>query len=396
MVKLAKRILNASPKSYGMFDKASKAEAAGAELIHLEFGRPIYDTPTHVKEATIQALEDGLVHYSQMQGDGDLRAALMSKLSSFNGLNYGMNEIVVTNGLTQATFTAIMSFISEGDEVILLDPYYPQHSGKIELAGGKVVTVPLDSENNFSIRAEWIEAAITPQTKMIILVNPTNPTGRVYSTAELQNLANIAIKNDLVVLSDEVYEYFAYDQHKHTSIATLTGMRERTISCFAFTKAFAMDGWRIGYLAADQRFISALTNVNANAVTHVNTFIQRGALAAVCGDFGPVQAMIDSDQRKRDLVVKRLNEMLGITCETPEGAIYAFPNISATGFSSDDFAMHLLENAGVVVESGSFYGPAGEGHIRVCFGSQTYERLQEAMDKISAAITLIPASAGAN
>jgi aspartate aminotransferase len=276
-----------------------------------------------------------------------------------------------------------MAAIDPGDEVILLDPYYPQHLNKIELAGGKPVAAPLDRANNFSIRGELIEPYLSPRTRMIVLVNPSNPTGRVYTRAELDKIAEIAIRRDLLVVSDEVYEHVIYDDRQHISIATLPGMAERTITLFAFTKAFAMDGWRLGYLAAPSRMIEAMLKISMNDVTHVNTFIQYGGLAAVTQSPEVVTEMTADDQRKRDLVVGRLQQMRGVSCASPDGTIYAFANIEGTGRNSTDIAVDLLEKAQVVVEDGAFYGAEGRGHLRVCFGSQTYERLEEAMDRMA-------------
>jgi aspartate aminotransferase len=219
---------------------------------------------------------------------------------------------------------------------------------------------------------------------MIVLVNPSNPTGRVYSRGELEQIAEIAVSRDLLVMSDEVYEQVTYENRRHISIATLPGMSERTISMFAFTKAFAMDGWRLGYLAAPHPMIDAMPKISMNDVTHVNTFIQYGGMAAVTQSPQVVIEMTADDQRKRDLVVGQLQRMRGVSCAVPEGTIYAFPNIEGTGRTSTRIANELLEKAQVVVEDGAFYGPSGVGHLRVCFGSQTHERLQEAMNRMSA------------
>ena len=383
MPKLARRITETSGKSFGMFGRAAAMEAAGADLIHLEVGKPIHDTPGHIKDAAIAALQAGKVHYSDLQGEPAFRRALADKLAAFNEIQASPDEIIVTNGLTQASFAAIFALIDPGDEVILLEPYYPQHIGKVELAGGKVVTVPLDAANDFSIRADWIEAAITPRTKMIVLINPCNPTGRVFTRAELEGLARVAIDHDLFVLSDEVYEYITFGEKRHVSIASLPGMRERTVSTYAFTKAYAMDGWRLGYLCADASLIPALMKITANEVTHVNTFIQYGGLAAVNDGAADVEAMVADDRVKRDFVVRAMNQMPGVRCPVPEGTIYAFPDISATGRNSQELAEAILDDTSVVVESGSFYGAAGEGHLRICFGSVTHERLAEAMTRLS-------------
>ncbi|WP_157219952.1 pyridoxal phosphate-dependent aminotransferase [Flavisphingomonas formosensis] len=383
MVALSRRVTGTSRKSYGMYEQALGLAAQGVDLVHLEFGRPIHDTPAHIKQATVDALNAGHVHYSEMMGERTFREALAGKLRAFNRIEADPSEILVTNGLTQGSFAAFMALIDPGDEVILLDPYYPQHVGKIEMAGGRIVTVPLDAAANFAIRADWIEAAVTPRTRMIVIVNPANPTGRVYSRAELAGLAEVAIRHDLVVVSDEVYEYITFDGAEHVSVAALPGMKERTVSLFAFTKAYAMDGWRLGYAVADAALMPGLVKVSTSAVTHVNAFIQYGGLAAVTGPSAPMTAMVEDDRAKRDLVVRRLNQMPGVRCALPEGTIYAFPDISGTGLESQTLAERLLHEAHVVVEAGSFYGAGGEGHLRLCFGSESAERIETALDRMS-------------
>ena len=377
---LAKRITETSKKSFGMYGRA--AAMTDRDLIHMELGRPHADTPEHIKQATIDAIRAGKVHYSDLAGVPRLRKALQDKLARQNGIEVSTDRIIVTNGLTHGSYAAIMAFIDPGDEAILLEPYYPQHVGKVELAGGRVVLAPLDAANNFRIDPALIEPKITAKTKMIVLINPCNPTGRVYGREELQGLADLAIRHDLLVLADEDYEDILFDGARHTSIASLPGMAERTVSLFAFTKSYAMDGWRIGYMVAPEWAVGALLKVTANDVTHVNTFVQEGALAAVTGDPAVLEGLIAEDKAKRDIVVSRLNQMPGITCAWPEGAIYAFPDIAATGMASQDLAERLLEETGVVVEAGSFYGAAGEGHLRICFGSLSTQQINEAMDRL--------------
>lgn len=382
MTYLAKRITHSSKKSFGMYARAAAITDPSRDIIHLELGSPYADTPEAIKQATIKAIKDGKVHYSDLQGLPHLRAALANKLTSYNGLDYSAGEIVVTNGLTHASYAAFMALLDEGDEAILLEPYYPQHVGKIELAGAKVVFAPFDAENGYTINPDLIEAKITSRTKMIVLVNPCNPTGRVFTRDELQALADLAIKHDLLVISDEVYEEILFDSSEHVSIASLPGMRDRTVSMYAFTKSYAMDGWRIGYLATSAEIISGILKITANDVTHVNTFIQEGAYEAVVNQADALAELVEQDRIKRDLVVSRLNQMAGVKCSMPEATIYAFADIRATGRTSQQLAEEILEKANVAVEAGSFYGPAGEGYLRVCFGSQSKERLEEAMDRL--------------
>jgi aspartate aminotransferase len=217
---------------------------------------------------------------------------------------------------------------------------------------------------------------------MVVLVNPANPTGRVYRRSELEALAQLAIKHDLVVVSDEVYEDITYDDAEHISIASLPGMQERTVSMFAFTKSYAMDGWRIGYLAAPAWLMPGLLKITANDVTHVNTFIQAGALEAVVGQQEALRGMIADDDAKRRLMLQRLNAMANVSCAHVEGTIYAFADVRATGVPSQELAERLLNEARVVVEAGSFYGPQGEGFLRLCFGSASYEQIEQAMDRL--------------
>ncbi|MEZ5929596.1 MAG: pyridoxal phosphate-dependent aminotransferase [Parvularculaceae bacterium] len=377
------RISKSSPKSFGMYEKARKLMDQGIDVIHLEVGMPSFDTPQHIKDGAIAALQGGLVHYGDFAGNAGLRRAIAKRLADHNAVKFSENEIVVTNGLTHASYAVMMAAIDPVDEVILLEPYYPQHVNKIELAGGKVVLAPLDKARNFAIDPQSIEARITPKTKMICLVNPANPTGRVYSREELQSLADIAIRHDLLVLSDEVYEQIVYDGAEHISIASLPGMRERTFSLFAFTKAYAMDGWRIGYIAADARYMPAILKITMNDVAHVNVFIQEGARAALEGPQDVIREMLDDDKRRRDLVVARMNQMSGVICATPEGTIYAYPDISATGKSSAKVAEEILEQCHVVTEAGSFYGAAGDGYLRICFGAEPYERIEEALNRMA-------------
>ncbi|MFK7838508.1 MAG: pyridoxal phosphate-dependent aminotransferase [Sulfitobacter sp.] len=377
-IRPARRITDTSPKNFGMFAKAVGMEG---DLIHLELGMPAEDTPQHIKDATIAALQTGDVHYSDLQGMPQLRAALAAKMTA-QGVPLNADEVIITNGLTQASFAAFMAFIDAGDECLLLAPYYPQHIGKAELAGAAVTIAPLDATNGFTINRALIEPHITSATRAIALINPCNPTGRVYTRAELQVLADLAQDHDLLVFSDEVYAEITYDGATHIPIASLPGMKERTITMGAFTKSHAMDGWRLGWIAADADLIGPCMKITTSEVTHVNTFIQHGALAALTGDPAVLVGMVNRDQVRRDLVVSRLNQMPGVSCAPVEGTIYAFPNIAATGLSAQDCADRLLAETGVVVEAGSFYGEAGEGHLRVCFGCAELEILEEAMNRM--------------
>ena len=379
----ADRLATQINKSFGMFEVAHEMEKKGVDdIIHLEVGRPSYDTPAHIKEASKKALDNGIVHYGDLRGNTKLREALAQKLKDYNGIEVAPDEVLITNGLTQASFATFMAGLEEGDEVIVFEPYYPQHNKKIELLGAKVVTVPLAKSKEYRLDPDALEKAITSKTRMIVFVNPANPVGRVFTHDEISELASIATKHDLLVLTDEVYEYVLYDDHKHLSLATLPGMRDRTISTFAFTKAYAMDGWRLGYVAAKKEFVDAIYKVVLNETTHPNVFAQEGALAAVVNPQDCVAEMVKEDRRRRDLVHGRLNAMPKVTCDKPHATIYTFPDFGGWGKSSDQLAEELLRETHVATESGTFYGATGQGHLRICFGSEPYERLEEAMDRI--------------
>ena len=380
----AQRLHSQAMKGFGMYEVAARLQSSGVDVIHLEVGRPADDTPAHIKEAAKAALDAGIVHYGDLQGTLSLRQALADRYRAQQGIAVTPAEILITNGVTQGAFASFMAAIDPGDEVIVLEPWYPQHNSKIELVGGHVVTVSMRRvDGAYRLDPERLEAAITPRTRMIVLINPTNPTGTVYSAAELTALAQICIRHDLLVLSDEVYEYITFDGHRHISIATLPGMRERTITVSAFTKAYAMDGWRQGYVMATAPIIADLRKVTMNDTTHPNVFAQEGALAAVVGPQQCLAEMVERDRARRDLAVSRLNAMPGVRCAMPQATIYAFPDIRSFGLSSNDMALAILEQAHVAVESGVFYGPSGEGHLRVCFASETYERVAEGMNRIA-------------
>lgn len=382
MISPARRITEGTPKSFGMYEKALALEAQGVELFHMEFGRPCQQTPELIKQAAIDALGAGHVHYSDLQGELIFREELAKKLNRYNKIPAAADDILVTNGLTHGSYAAIMASVDPGDEVILLEPYYPQHVGKIELAGGTVVRAPLDADNGFALNPDLIRPFITTRTKAIMLINPCNPTGRVYSCEELEGLAAIAIAHDLLVISDEVYEEIIFEG-EHISIATLPGMAERTISLFAFTKAYAMDGWRLGYATGPQTLLKAMLKITANDVTHVNPFVQYGGLVALRDGHDAMQAMLADDREKRDVTVAALNAMPGVNCTAPEGTIYVWADISGTNMRSTELATRILEEAHVVVEAGGFYGPSGDHSLRICFGSEPLERVKEAMARMA-------------
>ena len=358
----------------------------GVDIVNLDAGRPSFDTPLHIKEASKAALDQGVVHYGDLQGSLRLREALVKKLKNYNKIDVESNEVLITNGLTQASFSSLMAYLNEGDEVILFEPFYPQHIKKIELLGGKPVPVILKHEDEYKFDPKEVERKITSKTRIIVLVNPVNPTGRVFSYEEISALADITIKNDLLLITDEVYEYTLYDGHKHISIASLPEMRERTISLYGFTKTYAMDGWRLGYVVAKDEILDNIKKIALQETAHPNVFAQDGAVAATEGPQDCVREMVSEYNRRRELLCKRLNAIPNISCKKPEGAMYAFSDFTAMNKSSNEIADELLKEAKVATNPGILFGPSCEGFLRLCFASTSYERIEEAMNRIESHI----------
>jgi aspartate aminotransferase len=380
----AARLNTQGKKSFGMYERAAASQRPRNEIYHLEVGRPHSDTPAHIKAAAKAALDAGIVHYGDLRGLASLREALAERYVREAGASYSAEQILITNGVTQASYAAFMAALDPGDEVIVLEPFYPQHHSKIELAGARVVPVPLSRQPDGSYRldANAVAAAVTARTRMIVLINPANPTGTVYRRAELEQLATIATQHDLLVLSDEVYEFITFDGHEHITFASLPGMHERTITVSAFTKAYAMDGWRVGYAAAPEHMIDDMRRITMSTTTHPCVFAQEGALAAVTGPQDCLRQMVEEDRRARDLVVGVLASIRGVQCPIPQGTIYAFPDMSGLGLDADDLVVRIFEATGVAIESGAFYGRNCRRNLRVCFGSEPYARTAEAMQRV--------------
>ena len=369
-----------------MMGRAWDLEGEGKPVIHLEIGRPDFDTPGHIKAAAQQALDEGKVHYTSNYGVPEIRRAIAAKLRADNGLEFDENgEIAVTIGANEAVFMAIMAFINEGDEVLVPDPSWLNYFHCITLGGGVPVSVPLRAEKDFRMDVDDVARLVTPRTRMMVVMSPHNPTGAVLDREHLEELAALARERDLLVLSDEIYEKLVYDDAVHHSIGSLPGMRERTLVVNGFSKSYSMTGWRLGYIAAPRTLMDVLIRVHQYTVLCATSFGQYGAVAAYEGPQDCVAEMRDEFGRRRELILKRLRGMKGIECAVPEGAFYAFPDVGAVGRSSEDVAMHLLEDAYVATVPGSAFGRYGEGYIRLAY-SNSYENIEEAMDRMEASL----------
>lgn len=350
------------------------------DVISLGVGEPDFVTPVHIRQAGIRSIELGHTRYTSNYGMIELREEIVAMLQRRYGLSYDpKTEILVTVGVSEGVDLAMRTIIDPGDEVISPDPGYVAYEADIVFAGGVPVPVPTYAKYDFGVRASEIEAAITPRTKMILIGNPNNPTGAVVPRAELEGIAKLAIEHDLIVSIDEVYSRLVYEQ-EHVSIAALPGMRERTILLDGFSKAYAMTGWRIGYVAAPAHILEAMLKVHQYAIMCAGTAPQEAALEALRNGEDDVQTMHADYARRRRMFVDGLNR-IGLTCCEPRGAFYAFPYIGNTGMTDEEFAEKLLFEEQVAVVPGSSFGAAGVSYVR-CAYCTAYNKLEEALVRI--------------
>lgn len=363
--------------------RADELARQGRSVIHLEIGRPDFDSPKAAKDAAIKALESGQVHYSDMAGTLELREAIAAKYEREWGMVLDpASEIVVSSGAVEALMTAFMTILSPGDEVIVPSPFFPIYDDQIQMSGGVLVNVPCSMKNDFRPQPDDIAAAITPHTRAILINSPNNPTGATSTRAELEGIAELAKKHDLFVISDECYEKFAYDPSTpHICMATLPGMRERTITISASSKTFSMTGWRIGWLLIPPAIRQYVMKCHQSLATCSNSFAQAGVAEALRSCSAEVEAMIAEYKARRDLMVSSLNAIDGIEVPVPNGAFYVFPSIKGTGIASYDFALGLLESKGVSTVPGQPFG-APDGFLRLTY-CRPQDEIKEAMSRIA-------------
>jgi aminotransferase len=347
------------------------------DVISLGVGEPDFVTPEHIRQAGIRSIEQGHTRYTSNYGILELREEIAAMLQRRYGLSYDpTSELLVTVGVSEGVDLAMRTIVDPGDEVISLDPGYVAYEADIIFAGGVVVPVSTYAKDNFAVRASEIAAVITPRTKMILIGNPNNPTGAVVPRAELEGIAKLAIEHDLIVATDEVYSCLVYET-EHVSIAALPGMRDRTILLDGFSKAYAMTGWRIGYVAAPKHILEAMVKIHQYAIMCAGTAPQEAALEALRHGEDDVRVMHDEYDRRRRMFVEGLNR-IGLACCDPRGAFYAFPSIASSGMNDEEFAEKLLFEEQVAVVPGSSFGAAGAGYVR-CAYCTAYDKLEEAL-----------------
>jgi aminotransferase len=387
MVKVAER-MNSIPFSgiRIMFEEVTRREKLGQKIIHLEIGRPDFDTPQHIKDAARRALNEGKVHYSSNYGIPELREAIAKKLEEENDLSYDPeNEIVVTVGANEAVFITMMGLLNRGDEVLIPDPCWLHYFYCAQMAGAIPISVPLREENGFNPDLDDFRSRITSRTRMVVINTPHNPTGATFTKNVLEALAKLAKEHDLFVLSDEIYEKMVYEGSRHFSLGGLPGMRERTVTINGFSKIHAMDGWRLGYLAADKELISALIRIHQYTTVCATTFAQWGAVEALNGPQDKAHKMIQEFDRRRGFVWGALRDIPGVTVVKPRGAFYIFPNIQSFGKTSEEMAEYLLNEAHIAVVPGTILGEYGEGFIRISYAN-SYSNLKAAMERMALAL----------
>src|SRR5665647_200289 len=369
--------------AFDVLAQAKALEAQGKNVIHLEIGEPDFDTPAPIVRAAQEALGQGYTHYNPSQGIPELREYLAAEVSSTRGMDVSPANVVITPGAKPVMFYAISALAEEGDEVIYPDPGFPIYKSMIDFVGAKAVPLVLREENDFGIDVDELRSKITPETTLLILNSPHNPTGGIIRGEQLEQIAALAVEHDLWVLTDEVYWRILYEG-EHVSIASFPGMAERTIILDGHSKTYAMTGWRLGFAVLPELLVQHFVKLANNSVSCTATFTQRAALAAGQCD-AEIEAMVEEFEARRTMVVDGLNAIEGISCRRPAGAFYAFPNVTRVPMSSDQFARCLLHEHGVATLSGTAFGEAGRGYLRISYAASR-ENLKEALRRIEGAV----------
>jgi len=357
-MEISERAAQLTPSLTLSIDSKAKAmKAEGIDVCGFGAGEPDFDTPEHIKAAAIEALQAGFTKYTPSAGIPELRAAIAEKLAADNGLTYRAGQVIVSNGAKHACYNAILATCQPGDEVIIPAPYWVSYPDMVRLVGAEPVIVPTMERNNWKMRPEDFENAMTPRTKMLIMNSPCNPTGSVYTREELETIVEVASGEDIYILSDEIYEKLVYDDAKHVSIASLSKEAyDLTITVNGFSKSYAMTGWRLGYLAAPEAVAKAVDSIQSHTTANPSSFSQRGALAALKGDQQPVADMREEFDMRRNYMIDRLSKIPNVTAVKPQGAFYVLLNVSQLGLTSQNFADRLLSKANVAVVPGAAFG----------------------------------------
>ena len=363
-----------------VFNLILAAEKKGQEIINLSVGRPDFDTPDQIKAAAITAIQQGHVHYTASPGTEELREVISTHLKNSWDLKYRFDQILVTTGATQAMMTCALGLFNPGDEVLVPEPYYVYYPGWTEMAGAKFVAMPLN-QDTFQFTAEDVASKLTPKTKALILTSPHNPTGTVFAPEELEKIAAMAVDNNFVIISDDIYNTLLFDDVPYTHIGTFPEMAERTIVINSLSKSHAMDGWRVGYMAVPEHLYGDILKVHQYTISCPNTFVQKAAIAALTCSQADTLNMVAEFDRRRLLITDWLKEV-DLPCSAPQGAFYFFPSIRRYGLSSSEFCEYLLKEKGVALVPGNAFGSNGEGFVRLSY-AVNYESLEKGLTLVS-------------
>ncbi|MGB9596830.1 MAG: pyridoxal phosphate-dependent aminotransferase [Candidatus Poribacteria bacterium] len=377
--------------AFDMLVKAQAEEAKGRDIAHMEIGDLGFDTPQNIRDAAIKAINDSKnSHYGPAAGYPKLREAIAKYISETRKIDVNINEIVVTPGAKPIMFFGILACVNEGDEVIYPNPGFPIYESVINFVGARPVPVPLLEEVDFRFDIQRLVDSVTPKTKMIIINSPHNPTGGILLKSDLEVIADLAIKNDIIVMSDEVYSQIIYDDAKHESIASIPGMKERTIIIEGFSKTYAMTGWRLGYGVMPEELANHITKLMVNSNSCTAGVIQSAGIEALTGPQDSVGKMVAELKLRRDTIVDGLNAIEGISCKRPLGAFYVFPNVKKVPMDFRELPDYLLKEYGVATLAGTAFGEYGAGYLRLCYAG-TMESVKKALERIDKAIKALKA-----
>ncbi|MEM3792851.1 MAG: pyridoxal phosphate-dependent aminotransferase [Candidatus Bathyarchaeia archaeon] len=383
---IAERMLKLKAESaFFVLQKAKALESQGFDIIHFEIGEPDFDTPEHIKEAAIKALREGFTHYTPSPGIPELREAIADSIEEEFGVEYTPDEVMVTPSGKTAIFYALVSVVGEGDEVIMPTPSFPAYESVVRFLNAKPVFVELEEEEDFRLKPELVESKVTPKTRAIVINSPHNPCGSILTRSDVEGLADLALKHDLMLITDDVYHKLIYDGFRHESVVSIPDVKDRTILINSLSKTYAMTGWRVGYVAANRELINHMTILQNNVVSCVPSFIQKASIAALRGPQDFVKKMVEEYTRRRDIIVDGLNKIKEFVCKKPLGAFYAFVNVKNVGLTDIELAEYLLKEAKVATLHGSAFGYGGEGYLRFSYAT-SMEKIKEGLKRIKEAV----------
>lgn len=365
-----------------MMQKGRELARAGKPVINLAGGEPDFKTPRHIMDVAFRAIEEGDTHYPPSHGTPELLDAIVAKLARENNVQVAPSQILTTPGAKWALYAALAVLLNPGNEALLLDPSWVSYAPMVQLQRAVPVRVPLNNDDGFTVTEDALEAKVTSQTRVIMVNSPNNPTGRVLRQEEMDAIASVAIRHDLVVISDEIYEHIIFDAHKHVSFAALPGMAERTVTVNGFSKAYAMTGWRLGWLAAPPKIAALTRNFQTQSVTSAASFTMTAGVAALNGPQECVREMTAAYDQRRRFVLDAFEEIPGIECPPVEGAFYVFPRFTQSNKSSLEISTALLEQSLIASTPGVAFGPAGEGHVRFSIATDIKD-LERMVDRLA-------------